>query len=73
MNGITKTKWWLHQIKRLTRRATKNITLYFRESLKRFGLEDILLLDTNGNVVYSVKKHIDFGDSVTSAFLLAQD
>ncbi|CAM3679484.1 Methyl-accepting chemotaxis protein PctB [Vibrio aerogenes CECT 7868] len=40
---------------------------YFQDSLKRFHLQDILLLDTNGNVVYSVKKYIDFAASVSSA------
>ncbi|WP_432453988.1 MULTISPECIES: methyl-accepting chemotaxis protein [unclassified Agarivorans] len=42
---------------------------YFRAFLKRFGLQDILLLDTNGSVIYSVKKHIDFGMSVTNPML----
>ncbi|MCE0495609.1 methyl-accepting chemotaxis protein [Vibrio salinus] len=39
---------------------------YFQASLKRFNLQDIFLLDDNGHVVYSVKKHIDFGISVSS-------
>jgi methyl-accepting chemotaxis protein len=39
---------------------------YFQASLQRFHLQDILLLDTQGHVVYSVKKYIDFGASTTS-------
>lgn len=45
----------------------KNYHPYFRAFLQRSGLQDILLLNADtGNVVYSVKKYIDFGTSVTS-------
>lgn len=37
---------------------------YFGELVERFDYEDILLLDTEGNVVYSVYKGVDLGTNV---------
>lgn len=37
---------------------------YFRELTVRFGYEDVFLLDTVGNVVYSAYKGVDFGTNV---------
>lgn len=43
---------------------------YFRAFLTRFNLQDILLIDSKtGDVVYSVKKNIDFAASVTHGAL----
>ncbi|MET1006694.1 MAG: adenylate/guanylate cyclase domain-containing protein, partial [Propionibacteriaceae bacterium] len=36
----------------------------FRELTVRFGYEDVFLLDTKGNVVYSAYKGVDFGTNV---------
>ncbi len=37
---------------------------YFRDAATRFGYEDILILDTHGNVVYSVYKGVDLGTNI---------
>ncbi|MFB2555408.1 adenylate/guanylate cyclase domain-containing protein [Herbiconiux liangxiaofengii] len=37
---------------------------YFRDAAERFGYEDMLILDTEGNVVYSVYKGVDLGTNV---------
>lgn len=39
---------------------------HFRELAQRFDYEDILLLDTEGNVVYSVYKGVDLGTNLAT-------
>lgn len=39
---------------------------YLHDYLERFGYYDIFIIDTNGNVIYSVFKEIDFAISLTS-------
>lgn len=38
----------------------------FRNFLEKFGYYDIFLLDTQGNIVYSVYKELDFGTSLVN-------
>ncbi|MDF2441807.1 MAG: hypothetical protein JWR01_10 [Subtercola sp.] len=44
--------------------ANASYNPYFRDMAERYGYEDILLLDTNGNVVYTVYKGVDLGTNV---------
>ncbi|MBV8964940.1 MAG: adenylate/guanylate cyclase domain-containing protein, partial [Mycobacteriaceae bacterium] len=37
---------------------------FFRQIVTRFGFEDLLLLDTRGNVVYTAYKDVDLGTNV---------
>ena len=39
---------------------------FFRELVQRFDYEDLLLLDTEGNVVYSAYKGVDLGSNVNT-------
>lgn len=39
---------------------------FFADFAQRFGFDDIMLLDTNGNVVYSAAKGVDLGANVLS-------
>jgi class 3 adenylate cyclase len=44
--------------------ANATFNPYFRDAAERFGYEDVLILDTRGNVVYSVYKGADLGTNV---------
>lgn len=44
--------------------ANAEYNSYFRDAAERFGYEDILILDNDGNVVYSVYKGVDLGTNV---------
>ena len=44
--------------------ANARFNNYFRQIVERFGFADALLIDTRGNVVYSVDKGVDLGTNV---------
>jgi class 3 adenylate cyclase len=44
--------------------ANADFNPYFRDMATRYGYEDVMILDTKGNVVYSVYKGVDLGTNI---------
>lgn len=46
---------------------------YLSKITTEYNYNDLLLLDLNGNIIYSVKKNIDFGSSVTNPYFVTTE